>query len=185
MSVIFGSIFFGTYIIWDKKIDFLKEVMVAPLSRTSIFLGKALGGITDVLIQTLMLLILCIFFGMNYTIVSIAMTFLFLFLLAVGLVSIGLTIGSVMESPEGFGFIVSLVILPLFFLSGALYPLDNLPQWLMIVNRLDPVTYAVDGLRGVLLGLNKFNILFDLTVLIAFSIAMIGVGTIAFQRMRV
>ncbi len=185
MSVIFGSIFFGTYVIWDKRIDFLKEVMVAPISRTAIFLGKALGGTTDVLLQVSILIILGNFFGIQYTGWSIILSFLFLFVLAIGLVSIGLTIGSVMESPEGFGFVVSLVILPLFFLSGALYPLDNLPEWLAVFNRIDPVTYAVDGLRGILLGANQFDIIFDFSVLVAFSVAMIGVGTFAFQRMKI
>lgn len=185
MAAIFSSIFFGTYIIWDKRIDFLKEVMVAPISRTAIFLGKALGGTTDVLIQVAILLGIGGFFGISYSIFSVVMSLVFLFILTIGLVSIGLTIGSMMESTEGFGFIVSLVILPLFFLSGALYPLDGLPDWLTVFTRIDPVTYAVDGLRGIILGLNQFDILFDLSVLVVFTIAMIGVGTFAFQRMKV
>lgn len=185
MASIFGSIFFGTYIIWDKKIDFLKEVMAAPISRTAIFLGKALGGTTDVLIQILILLVIGLFIGIQYTLISIIGVLIIIFILTLGLVSIGLTLGSRMESTEGFGFIVSLVILPLFFLSGALYPVDKLPEWLMIFNRMDPVTYAVDGLRGMLLGLNHFDIWFDLGVLTAFSLVMIGVGTHAFQRMKV
>ena len=185
MAEIFSSIFFGTYIIWDKKIDFLKEVMVAPISRASIFLGKALGGTTDVIIQVMILLVIGVFLGIQYTITSIVGVLVIIFILTLGLVSIGLTLGSRMESTEGFGFIVSLVILPLFFLSGALYPVDKLPEWLMVFNRLDPVTYAVDGLRGIMLGLNHFDVLLDLGILVAFSLVMIGIGTYSFQKMKV
>src|SRR5690349_8424004 len=142
MTVLFGSLFFGLYIIMDKRVDFLKEVLVAPLSRTTIFFGKVLGGGTDGIIQVFMLMILgALFFGIHYTIFSAIMTLLIVSILMVSVISIGLTFGSMMSSPEGFGLVSSFVIFPLFFLSGALYPVSNLPSWLYVFVRLNPVSY--------------------------------------------
>ena len=115
MSTLFTSLFFGVYIIWDKKVDFLKEVLVSPLSRTTIFLGKVLGGMTDSFIQALILLAIGPFLGIPLGIKNVPIALVIIFLLSLGIVSIGLTIGSVMESPEGFSLVVSFVAYPLFF----------------------------------------------------------------------
>jgi ABC-type multidrug transport system permease subunit len=127
----------GVYIVWDKKIDFLKEVLVSPMSRTAIFIGKIVGGSTDTLLQSLILLVVGYAFvstgimtGIVFSPVSIAIALAFLLMTTVGLVSIGLIIGSQMESPEGFQLIGSFLIFPMFFLSGALFPIENLPVWL-------------------------------------------------------
>jgi ABC-2 type transport system permease protein len=184
MAIVMSSIFFGAYVVWDKKIDFLKEVLVAPLSRTTIFMGKILGGATDSLMQATILVLIGTLFGITYTVQSLLVTYLFLFLLTIAVVSIGLIIGSVMESPEGFGLITSFFVFPLTFLSGAFYPLNNLPQWLAIATKIDPVTYAVDGLRGAILGTSYNSLLFDFSLLSVFCVAMIVVGTIAFNRMK-
>lgn len=186
MTVLFGSLFFGLYIIMDKRVDFLKEVLVAPLSRTTIFFGKVLGGGTDGIIQVFMLMILgSLFFGIHYTLYSAIMTLLIISILMVSVISIGLTFGSMMSSPEGFGLVSSFVIFPLFFLSGALYPVNNLPSWLYIFVTLNPVSYAVDALRTVILGnASIFGFGMDFAVLIGFAIAMVIVGTEAFKRMK-
>jgi len=191
-SALFSSIFFGVYIVWDKKIDFLKEVLVAPMSRTSIFLGKILGGATDALIQLCILLIIGFVFvasgimsGFQLNVFSIIISVIILLMTTVGLVSIGLIIGSQMESPEGFQLIGSFLIFPMFFLSGALFPINNLPPWLAPFVFIDPVTYAVDGLRGAMLGTSQFHIAFDFAVVSIFSIVMILIGTYAFKKMRV
>ncbi len=184
-AVIFSSIFFGTYIIWDKKIDFLKEVLVAPLRRTTIFFGKVLGGLTDSLVQGVVLLMLGGVIGLvHLTLFSVLTVLLFLLLLSIGLVSVGLIIGSFMESPEGFGLIISFVVLPLFFLSGALYPIDNLPSWLLVFTRLDPVTYAVDGLRGALIGVSIFPVGLSIAILLLFSVVSVLAGVEAFKRLK-
>jgi len=180
---LFTSIFFGLYIVWDKKLDFFKEVMVAPLSRTTLFVGKMLGGCTDALIQGSILLVLGIFFGIQYTVYAVVILVLFLLFVAIGITSIGLAIGSQMSSFEGFGLIQSFVVMPLFFLSGALYPLSGLPDWLMIVVRANPLTYIVDGMRGALLGIYNFPLVEDVVVSLAFVAVMVGVGTLAFKRM--
>jgi ABC-2 type transport system permease protein len=191
-TALFSSIFFGVYIVWDKKIDFMKEVLVAPMRRTSLFVGKILGGSTDTLLQILILFFIGFVFiniglmpGLNFSVLSVIISLVFLLVTTVGLVSIGLIIGSQMESPEGFQLIISFLIFPMFFLSGALFPVSNLPSWLAPFIFANPVTYAVDGVRGVLLGFSQFNILLDLGVVCLFSIVMILIGTYAFKKMKI
>ncbi|MGA2972969.1 MAG: ABC transporter permease [Candidatus Bathyarchaeia archaeon] len=184
MSILFSSVFFGLYIVWDRKIDFFKEVLVAPLSRTTIFAGKMVGGSTDALIQGCAMLVFGLVLGINYTILTVLFSFVFMFVLASALVSLGLIIGSNMESVEGFQLIVSFLVFPMFFFSGALFPLKNLPQYLLIFTILDPVTYAVDGLRGLILGSSQLPIALNLLILTGFAAVMIGIGTWSFKRLK-
>ena len=184
MTILFSSVFFGLYIVWDKKIDFFKEVLVAPLSRTTIFAGKMVGGTIDALLQGCAMLVLGLVLGINYTILRVFFSFVFMFVLASALVSLGLIIGSNMESVEGFQLIISFLVFPMFFFSGALFPLKNLPSYLLIFTMLDPVTYAVDGLRGLLLGSSQLPIALNLGVLAAFAVIMIGIGTWSFKRLK-
>lgn len=184
MTILFSSIFFGLYIVWDKKIDFFKEVLVAPLSRLTIFAGKTLGGCTDALIQGSLMLAFGVILGISYSVQMVVQAIIFMLVLAAAVVSIGLIIGSFMESPEGFNLIISFLVFPLFFLSGALFPIDNLPSWLRVFTTLNPVTYAVDGLRGVMLGMSTFPVMMDFGVLLGFAVVMIVIGSIAFSRMK-
>lgn len=186
MAILFSSIFFGVYIVWDKKIDFLKEVLISPLTRSTIFFGKVLGGTTDGLIQSLILIILgLLFFAINFTVSSFILTLILVFLLTVGVVSIGLSIGAYMSSPEGFGLISSFVIFPLFFLSGALFPVSNLPSWMSFIVKINPLTYGVDALRGVILGITTFGLAYDFIILIVFDIVMIVIGSYSFNKMKI
>lgn len=182
MSLLFTSIFFGLYIVWDRKIDFLKEVLVAPISRTSMFFGKVVGGSTDSLIQASILLVIGFFLGVHYTILSIPLAYGFMFLTTTTLVSIGLILGSRMESPEGFQLIVSFLVFPMFLLS--LFPFDKLPSYLVPFAYIDPMTYAVDGLRGVVISANHFPIYLDAGILFALAIIFITIGTFAFRKMK-
>jgi len=191
-SVLFSSVFFGVYIVWDRKIDFLKEVLVAPISRTAIFVGKVVGGATDSLIQSIILLVLGVLLGRFGVIPglslgpgNVVLALLILGVTIVFLVSGGLIIGSWMESPEGFQLVSSFLLFPTFFLSGALFPLDRLPAWLAPLVLLDPLTYAVDALRHVILGSSHFPLLLDVTVLVAVAATMVVAGTLAFRRMKV
>ena len=185
-SILFGSVFFGVYIIWDRKFDVLKAILVAPVSRTAIFLGKVAGGATEALLQGVILLLIGYsFFGLSGSGLLAALPPLLL--LALGFVSVGLFIGSLFDSLEGFQVIVSFMLFPLFFLSGALFPLAPLAKqypWLYWLTRANPVTYAVDALRGALLGLNDFSYWFDCAVLAGFALIAIAAGTRAFQRMK-
>jgi ABC-2 type transport system permease protein len=190
-TALFSSVFFGVYIVWDKKIDFMKEVLVAPMRRTSIFVGKILGGSTDTLLQVLILFVIGFLFmiggimpGLKLTPFSVLVSLAFLLVTTVGLVSVGLIIGSQMESPEGFQLIISFLIFPLFFLSGALFPITNLPGWLAPLILANPVTYAVDGIRGVMMGISRFNLLFDFTLVCLFALIMVLIGTYAFKKMK-
>jgi ABC-2 type transport system permease protein len=184
MSVLFGSVFFGLYIIWDRRLDVLKAVLVAPVSRISIFSGKVLGGCTDVILQVILLLMLSVLFpAVNPW--GIPLALLALVLTSIAMVSLGLAIGSLFESMEGFQLISTFVVFPLFFLSGALFPVsDRLPVWLHGIVRLNPLTYTVDAVRGSLLGLNVFPFYIDLAVIAAFAVLMILAGSALFSRMK-
>ncbi len=184
MTILFTSVFFGLYIVWDKKIDFFKEVLVAPLSRTTIFAGKMIGGTVDALMQGCAMLAFGLVLGIAYNLVGLVTSFVFMFVLASALVSLGLIIGGNMESVEGFQLITSFLIFPMFFFSGALFPINNLPSYLLIFTMLDPVTYAVDGLRGALLGASQLPILLDLMILLGFAAVMVAVGTWTFRRIK-
>lgn len=182
MGVLFGTVFFGLGIVWDRKLDVLKEVLVAPVSRTTIFFGKVVGGSTQAIAQAaLLLLIGVLWLGLDARGALVALAFAAL--LALGFVSVGLFLGSFFESYEGFQLIVNFLVLPLFFLSGALYPVEGLPAWLSALTRANPATYGVDGLRGALLGVNAFSLPLDAAVLVAFCAAFVLAGAWAFRRM--
>jgi ABC-2 type transport system permease protein len=183
MSLLFTSIFFGLYIVWDRKIDFLKEVLVAPISRLSIFIGKIFGGSTDAMFQATLILIIGAFIGVHYSLFSIPLAYGFMFLTTMILVSIGLILGSMMESPEGFQLITSFIVFPMFLLT--LFPFDKLPSYLVPFAYIDPMTYAVDGLRGVIIGANHFPLYFDAAVLALLAGIFIAIGTYSFKRMKI
>ena len=191
MSALFSSLFYGLYIVWDRKIDVLKEVLVSPVSRTAIFFGKVLGGCTDVLVQSAVLLAVGYFIlgrpGPGYLAAAVPALGV-VFLAAIGTVSVGLALGSFFESMEGFQLVSTFISFPLFFLSGALYPLSEALKraqpGLYVAARLDPVTYAVDALRGLLAGARVFPAAFDLAVLAAFGAGMVALGGWAFRLMR-
>ncbi len=184
MLALFSSVFFGLYIVWDRKIDVLKEVLVSPVPRTAIFFGKVLGGCTDVILQVCIFLVIGVFFA-PVSAVSIVAALGIAIIVAIGMVSVGLTIGSFFESLEGFQVIISFLVFPLFFLSGALFPLEPLPSWLRAVSYVDPLTYAVDALRSIQLGIpSAIPLVVDFAVIIGFAIAMVLIGTLAFRRMK-
>ena len=184
MLIIFSGLFNGAYIVWDRKIDFLKEVLIAPLSRTVIFFGKVLGCMTDALLQALILLVAGIVIRIPFTPISVILTIIMLFFLAIGLVSLGLIIGSFMENPESYALISSTLVYPLFLLSGAFYPLTGLPLWLKILTMLNPAAYAVDGLRAIIIGLSQMPYVANLGVIVGFDVLTVAVGTWAFNRVK-
>ena len=184
MSVTFTSVFFGSYIIWDRKFDFLKSVMVSPASRTTIFVGKTFGGMTSSLIEAAILLAFGTVIGISYLPLGVLETVAIVLLLSFTLTSLGLSLGSYMQSLEGFQMIVSFVVFPLFFLSGALFPLENLPEWLGFLTSVDPVTYAVDGMRGAMLGINSKPIILDVAVMLGSAVGLGTFGAFSFGRMK-
>jgi ABC-2 type transport system permease protein len=183
MSTLFTCVFYGMYVVWDKKLDVLKQVLVSPISRIAIFTGKVLGGSTDALVQAALLLILGLFLT-PMRLVDVPAALVLVALAAVGLTALGLAIGSFFESPEGFQLVLTFLVFPMFFLSGAVYALTHLELWLRIATRINPVTYMVDALRGILLHLHTFPIALDFLVVAAFSAVMVGFGSWAFSRTR-
>lgn len=191
-AVLFSSIFFGVYIVWDRKIDFLKEVLVAPISRTAVFLGKVIGGATDSVVQSLLLLGLGaalgaagVIPGLHPTLLSFAAALSILAVTTASFVSVGLIIGARMESPEGFQLVSSFLLFPTFFLSSALFPLTRLPAWLTPLVLIDPLTYSVDALRHVILGSSHFPLRLDLGVMTAFLAVVVWIGSLSFRHMKV
>jgi ABC-2 type transport system permease protein len=186
-TLLFTSIFMGISVIWDREFGFLKEIMVAPISRVSVFVGKMLGGGTDAVIQGSFVFVFSFLVGIHLGIGTYLICLPIMLLITFGLVSIGLTLASVMESLESFGVIQTFVNLPLFFLSGALFPLNYFPEWLRWVSVVDPLTYGVDALRATILKGAWTPILplySDLLALLVFDVAMILVGTVIFGRTR-
>ena len=186
-TLLFTSMFMGISVIWDREFGFLKEILVAPISRVSVFVGKMLGGSTDAVIQGSFVFVFSFIVGINPNPVAFLLCIPIMVLITFGMVSIGLTLASLMESLESFGVIQTFVNLPLFFLSGALFPLAFVPQWLRWVGYVDPLTYGVDALRFTILNgvwTPLFPVQFDFLILIAFDLAMIAVGTAMFSRRR-
>jgi ABC-2 type transport system permease protein len=188
-TLLFTSMFMGISVIWDREFGFLKEIMVAPISRVSIFLGKMLGDSTDAVIQGTIVSILGILLGIRLNAVMFLEVLPIMVLITFGLVSIGLTIASFMGNLESFGVIQSFINLPLFFLSGALFPVRGsyVPGWIQIVSNLNPLTYGVDALRTIILGeawQPLYPLYYDLSVICCFDVAMIIIGTLAFSRRK-
>jgi len=151
MAVLFSAIFGAMSIVWDREFGFLKEVLVAPIDRSAVAVGKALGGATQAMIQGLVLLILAPFIGIKLTLLTILALIPLTFVLAFALSALGVAIASKMKSMQGFQMIMTFLMMPMFFLSGALFPLQGLPAWMDVLTRLDPAAYGMDPLRRVVL----------------------------------
>jgi ABC-2 type transport system permease protein len=152
MAVLFSAIFGAMSIVWDREFGFLKEVLVAPIDRSAVAIGKALGGATQAMIQGLVLLVLAPLLGIDLSLVMLLALIPLTFVLAFSLSALGVAIASRMRSMQGFQMIMTFLMMPMFFLSGALFPLQGLPSWMNVLTRLDPAAYGMDPLRRVVLG---------------------------------
>jgi ABC-2 type transport system permease protein len=183
MSILFSSTFAGLSVLWDREFGFLKEIMVAPVSRVSIVLGRIAGGATTTLIQAVLILVISFLVGFKIiTIPLFLLGIVFMVLTAVTFIGLGLIFASKMKDMQGFSIVMNFVIFPLFFLSGALYPLENFPRWLRYIAHLDPLTYGVDGLRGALIGVSSLSVFSNCIVMLLFSSVMIGLGAYFFEK---
>ncbi|MHB8894189.1 MAG: ABC transporter permease [Candidatus Geothermincolia bacterium] len=155
MTVLFTSVFSAISILWDREFGFLKEILVSPVPRSSVAFGKIIGGASQAMIQGMILLILMFFpfmYGFNVDTLLKALALIPLtLLLAIGMTSIGVAIAANMKSMEGFPMVMNFLLLPLFFLSGAMFPLQGLPGWMNFLTKINPLSYGVDMLRGVTL----------------------------------
>lgn len=181
-TILFTCVSAGVGIIIDKQYGFLKEILVAPISRPSIIFGKALGISTGAIIQTMILLILSFVVGVSMNPLTFIGSIIIAVLIAVGMSGLGLLIASFLDSMEGFNLVMSFVVLPIFLLSGALFPVAGLPNWLEFIVYLDPLTYGVDALRNLIIGQSVFPLEISILVLSIFAIAMILLSAFIFTK---
>jgi ABC-2 type transport system permease protein len=183
MTLLFSSMFSGITILIDKQFGFMKEIMVAPISRLSIMVGKTLGGATTAIINGLIILVLAIILGIQFaSFAGILTSLVFMLLISMSFVSLGVAIASKMTDMSGFQVVMNFFIMPMFLLSGALFPINQTPVWMQSVAYFDPLFYGVDGLRGSLIGFSVFPPVVDFIVLFSFCIAVIIIGTYLFRR---
>jgi len=186
MTVLFTAIFTGMEIICDKQFGFMKETLVAPVSRFEIMMGKTLGGTTVSVIQGLLVFFITFTAGFrpeSYALLPVA--FLFLVLIAFLFSALGTVIAARLDDMQGFPLIINFVVQPLFFLSGALFPLDNLPSALTFVTKLNPLSYGVEGLRYSLTGASYFSPFLSASVLVGVTVVVVLVGMYQFSRIEV
>lgn len=187
MSILFTAIFSGIEIIWDRQFGFLKEMLVSPVSRFKIMLGRSLGGATVAVFQGIIVFILSFFLGFrmdNYSMLLVAL--LFMFMIALLFTALGTAIASLLEDMQGFQLIMNFLIMPIFFLSGALFPIKDLPPALNIVTSLNPMSYGVDGLRGALvLNASHFGLMTDFIVLAVVIILLTSLGGYLFSKIQI
>ena len=186
MGILFTSVFSGVGLLWDRQFGFLKETLVAPVPRLHIMIGRTLGGATVALLQGCLILIVTLVAGFRPTSYArIPLAFVFMALIAIVFAALGTAIGSVLQDMQGFQLIMNFLVMPIFFLSGALYPLADLPAAFSAINSLDPLSYGVDGLRSALINVSHFGIMTDLAVLSAVAILLFFVGSRLFSRIQI
>jgi ABC-2 type transport system permease protein len=185
MSVLFTSIFTGIEIIWDRQFGFLKETLVAPVSRINIMIGRTLGGATIAVLQGFIVYGISMLAGFKPThAFGVVLAFLIIFLTAIIFTAFGTAIASVLDDIHGFQLIMNFLVMPLFFLSGAMFPLGDLKGVMEVITNLDPMSYSVDGLRGALVGVSHFGLPIDFLVLTAMMIVLLGIGGYLFSKIE-
>jgi ABC-2 type transport system permease protein len=198
MTILFTSIFGAMSIVWDREFGFLKEVLVAPINRSAVAIGKTLGGATQAMLQGLIILVLAPFVGVKLTLVTVVELIPLTFTLAFALSALGVAVASGLRSLQAFQVVINFLVQPLFFLSGALFPLTGLPSWMSVLTRLDPLAYGVDPIRRVVLQesglpaplLDRLSLtLFDrvlstgteVAILFGFGLVMLSFAIVRFQ----
>lgn len=183
MTVLFTATFSALSIVWDREFGFLKEVLVAPISRTAIVLGKACGGSTQAMLQGLIMLAFAPILGVRLNLVNVIELILLMILMSFALTSFGILIGARMKSMHGFQMVMNFFLMPMFFLSGAMFPLRNLPTWMDSLVRINPLAYGVDAMRYVLIGpaFQAFPIHVDVAVMAILAAVMITGAVISFN----
>lgn len=184
MVLMFGSIFSGIIVIMDRQFGFLKETLVAPISRLSIVAGKTLGGATTAIIQGMLIMLISIFMGVQLQLTNIILLIIFMFLISIMFVALGIAIASMLEDMHGFQLIMNFLIMPLFFLSGALFPLSSAPELLKTISLFDPLTYGVNGLRYILIGSSDISFGVSFAVIAAFTAIFMAIAIYLFNKIE-
>ena len=185
MSVLFTAVFSGIEIIWDKQFGFLKETLVAPTSRFNIMFGRTLGGATVAMIQGMIVLIITFIFGFRPLLGGVILALIFMFLTALLFTALGTAIASKLDDMQGFPLIMNFLVMPLFFLSGALFPIAGLPKIFGDLVKLNPLSYAIDGIRGALIGPHNFPYSLDGVVVMIITLLCLWVGAYFFSNIEV
>ena len=186
MSVLFTAVFSGAELIWDKQFGFLKETLVAPVPRYQIMLGRTLGGASVAVFQGIIVLILTLFVGFRPDSVhELLIGFILIFLVAILFTSVGTIIASLMEDMQGFQLIMNFLVMPTFFLSGAIFPLTAAPPVLKTITAFNPLTYGVDGVRGMFIGVSTYSIAFDFLITATVTALLLGIGSYLFSKIQV
>ncbi len=182
MTVLFASLFSSISIVWDREFGFLKEILVAPVSRTAIVIGKALSGSTTAMLQGALVLLFAPLIGMRLSLPVVLEALGLMFLISFALASTGILIAARMESMQSFQLIMNFFVMPMFFLSGAMFPLRGLPTWMGAIARINPLAYGIDAMKSVIIGLHEFALGTDLAVIIVMASAMITGAVALFNR---
>jgi len=190
MSVLFSSIFSGLGLLWDRQFGFLKETLVAPVPRIQIMIGRTLGGSTVAIIQGLLVMAVCLIAGFRPAhLIAVPEALGFMVLIALLFAALGVAIGSSLQDMQGFQLIMNFLVMPIYFLSGAMFPLTNQGKVLTFVTALDPLSYGIDGMRTVLLTRAAFQPAFgsftDLSVLVVVGMVLLVFGAWRFSKIEI
>jgi ABC-2 type transport system permease protein len=186
MAILFTSIFSGIGLLWDRQFGFLKETLVAPVPRLQIMVGRTLGGATIAMVQGTFVLTVCLIAGFRpSSLAAVPLAILFMALIAIVFAALGTAIGSTLRDMQGFQLIMNFLVMPIFFLSGALFPLGELPAALTVATAVDPLSYGIDGLRGAFIDQSHFGVLIDLAVLCVVASCFLVLGAWSFSRIQV
>ncbi len=184
-TILFSAVFWGIQIIWDKQFGFLKETLVAPVSRLKIMFGSALGGATIALFQGILVLFIAVILGFRPHFLGIPEALVIMAGLSIALAAFGSGIASIVNDFQGFQAINQFIIFPLYFLSGAIYPLVGIPVALRLISEVNPLSYTIDGLRSVLIGTPAhFGTTLDLLVITVTAVVLVGFGAVTFRRIQ-
>jgi len=204
MSILFTSIFSAISIIWDREFGFLKEVLVAPVPRWAVAIGKSFGGATVAIIQVAILVCIAPLLGISLSVLIVAKMLLLGFLMSFAVTSLGIIVASRMQSMQAFQMVMNFLVMPLFFLSGAMFPMATAPAWMKSLMMADPLTYGVDAIRNVVFsdttiadagevarplvevarqaGLIRWTLAFDITLMALAALALAAAGAWTFSK---
>lgn len=185
MSIVFSSIFSGMEVMWDRQFGFLKETLVAPVPRSAIMIGRTLGGATVSVVQGLLVLIITLIVGFrpdNWALlpaVLVAMT-----LISIMFTAFGTSVATLLKDFQGFQMIMNFIVMPLFFLSGALFPIDGVPEVMKWVIHVNPLAYGIDAMRHLLIGTGYYSLALDFGILVVISVILVAIGARLFRRVE-
>ena len=185
MTILFTSIFSGIELMFDRQFGFLKEMLVAPQPRLLLMIGRTLGGATTAIFQGVIVIVVCLIAGFRpVSYAGLPIAFLFMVLIAVMFTAMGTAIACSLTDMQGFQMVMNFLVMPIYFLSGALFPLTNIPAVMKFFAAIDPLSYGVDGMRDVLIGRHNFGVLPDLAVLAGLTLVFLAIGARQFSRIE-